>query len=127
MRRFSHQPSKRNLQRFSAMGKKSQEVQRARWEADADPQELADLAANPPLVEGDAIGAIQWTNFRTGKVTRWTVLRGDRTNNYRLRSPDGRESKPHGMAWILEKVRPVILTRCRFSRLASCRRGHVLR
>ena len=93
------------------MGKKSQEIQRARRVSSVDPAALADLAANPPLAEGDAIGAIQWTNFKTGKVTRWTVLRGDRTNNYRLRSPDGRVSKPHGMAWILEKVRPVILTR----------------
>ena len=63
------------------MGKKSQEVQRACREAAVDPAELADLAANLPLAEGDAIGAIQWTNFRTGKVTRWTVLRGERTNN----------------------------------------------
>jgi hypothetical protein len=68
----------------------SQEVQRARRVAAGDPAELADLAANPPLAEGDASGAIQWTNFRTGKVTRWTVLRGDRTNNYRLRSPNVR-------------------------------------
>jgi hypothetical protein len=81
MGRFLQQRGKRNLQRFSAMGRKSQEIQRARREAAADPAELADLAANPPLVEGDAIGAIQWTNFRTGKVTRWTVLRGYRTNN----------------------------------------------
>jgi hypothetical protein len=46
-----------------------------------------------------------------GKSPAGPVLRGDRANNYRLRSPDGRVSKPHGMAWILEKVRPVILTR----------------
>jgi hypothetical protein len=63
MRRFSHQRGKRNLQRFSAMGKKSQKVQRARREAAVDPAELADLAANPPPAEGDAMGAIQWTNL----------------------------------------------------------------
>ena len=93
------------------MGKRSQEVQRARREAEITPEFLMDLQANPPLRKGDAIGSLQWTNFLTGQVTRWAVLRGDRSNNFILRSPDGRTSKPHGLAWMLEKVRPVILSR----------------
>jgi hypothetical protein len=52
----------------------------ARWkkhrEKPVDPEILADLDSNPPSSEGDAIGS--WRNFRTGKVMRWTVLRGDR-------------------------------------------------
>ena len=36
------------------------------------------MLANPLPRDRDPIGALQWSNFRTGKVTRWTVLRGDR-------------------------------------------------
>jgi hypothetical protein len=91
------------------MGKRSQQVQRERRMASITPEFLADLAANPPLRKGDALGCIQYHNFRTGKVSRWTVLRGSRVNNYQLRTPDGRTSKPHGLAWILDKLRPILL------------------
>lgn len=91
------------------MGKKSQAAQRARREAEMTPEILLDMAANPPPRPGDAIGAIQYSNFRTGKVTRWTVLRGSRVNNYALRTPDGRTSRPHGWGWILEHLRPILL------------------
>jgi hypothetical protein len=93
------------------MGKRSQEVQRQRREADITPEYLMDLKANPSLCDGDVIGSLEWRDFRTGKVTRWTVLRGDRVNNIRLRAPNGRSSKSHGWAWVLEKVRAVILRR----------------
>lgn len=65
---------------MSAMGKKSQEVQRQRRMEDVTPEFLRDLDANPPLREGDAVGALEYRNFITGQVTRWTVLRGDRVN-----------------------------------------------
>lgn len=111
MPRFSLKRKLSNSLKWSRMGKRSQEVQRARREAKITPEFLADLASNPPLSDGSAIGSIQWHNFRTGTVTRWTVLRGDRANNYRLRAPDGRASKPHGLAWILVKLRPILLRR----------------
>lgn len=111
MPRFRKQLLHRNRLRYSAMGKASQRVQRERRIAEITPEFLMDLQANPPLREGDAIGAIEWRNFLTGKVTRWTVLRGDRVNNFKLRSPDGRASKPHGLAWLLGKIRRVILSR----------------
>ena len=97
--------------RFSAMGKASQRVQSERRMAEMTPEILQDLAANPHYAEGDSLGSITWHNHRTGRVTKWIVERGPRINNYRLRSPDGRKSKPHGMAWMLEKIRAVILRR----------------
>lgn len=96
------------------MGKRSQEVQRARREALVTPEIMEDLLANPPLRKGDAMGSIQFQCFITGKVHRWTVLRGSRSNNYQLRTPDGRCSKPHGMAWILDHLRPVLLHHASF-------------
>jgi hypothetical protein len=95
--------------RMSAMGKKSQSVQRERREAAITQEDIMDMRANPALCPGDAMGSIEVRNFRSGAVARWTVLRGRRVNNYRLRTPDGRTSKDHGMAWIATKLRPVIL------------------
>jgi hypothetical protein len=96
---------------MSAMGKASQRVQAARRMAEMTPEILQDLTANPHYAEGDSLGSLTWHNHRTGRVTKWIVERGPRLNNYRLRSPDGRKSKPHGMAWMLEKIRAVILRR----------------
>jgi len=93
------------------MGKKSQAVQAARQAAEITPDVLMDMAANPPLRAGDAIGSLQWHNHLTGQVTRWTVLRGRRVNNYVLRTPDGRVTRSHGWAWLLEKIRHVLLIR----------------
>ena len=66
----------------------------ARWkrhrEKPVDPEILAEWLANPPPRKGDAIGALEWRDFRTGKVMRWTVLRGDRVDRVILRHPDGR-------------------------------------
>ena len=93
------------------MGKRSQEVQRARRLEAMTPELLREMEMNPPLQEGSAIGMFRFHDFVTGHITSWVVERGDRTNNYRLRTPDGRKSKPHGMAWILEKIRPVLLGR----------------
>jgi hypothetical protein len=94
---------------MSAMGKRSQEVQRERRLAEMTPEVLREMESNPPLREGSALGMLRYHDFCSGRVTSWVIERGDRTNNYRLRHPDGRRSKPHGLAWILEKVRPVLL------------------
>ena len=93
------------------MGKKSQAVQAARRAVEITPDVLMDMAANPPLRAGDALGSLQWHNHLTGQVTRWTVLRGRRANNYVLRAPDGRVTRAHGWAWILDKMRPILLRR----------------
>ena len=94
---------------MSRLGKLSQAAQRAKRLAAIAPEEVAEMTANPPPAAGDAIGSIELRNFRNGTVTRWTVLRGNRRNNYCLRTPDKRKSKPHGMAWIMTKLRPVFL------------------
>lgn len=96
---------------MSLMGNRSQQVQRERRMAAMTPEALMDITANQPFSEGDSLGSLTWHNHRTGRVTRWIVERRPRLNNYRLRSPDGRKSKPHGMAWMLEKIRAVILKR----------------
>lgn len=109
MGRFSRKRALAKSLRMSAMGKRSQQVQRDRRLAEITPEVLRELEMNPPLREGSALGSIRYHDFASGKVTSWVIERGDRINNFRLRTPDGWKSKPHGMAWILEKVRPVLL------------------
>ena len=109
MTRFSQQRRRSISLRMSALGRKSQAAQSARRIAAIGPEELADMLANPPVCDGDAIGCLECRNFRTGAVSRWTVLRGERRDNYRLRTPDGRKSNAHGLSWLLVKLRRVIL------------------
>ena len=106
---FRKQRAARIRLRMSAMGKASQKIQREDRLSEMTPEVLWDMAANPLLEEGDCLGSLTWHNHRTGKVTRWAVERGTRVNNYRLRSPDGRRSRPHGMAWMLARIRAIIL------------------
>lgn len=73
------------------------------------PEMLMEIDSAQPFGEGAAIGSIEYRNFLTGAVKRWTVIGGNRRNNYALRTPDGRTSKPHGLTWILAKLRPVLL------------------
>lgn len=96
---------------MSRLGKLSQASQRAKRLADISPDDLVELLANQPPVTGDAIGSIELRSFGTGTVSRWTLLRGTRRNNYILRTPDGRRSQSHGMAWMMTKIRRVILRR----------------
>lgn len=109
MTRFSRQRRRAMHLRMSALGKRSQAVQRERRMAAIDAEDLAAILTTPVMCDGTPIGSFQWQDFRTGKIRRWTVLRGNRRNNYRLRTPDGRQSLAHGLAWCLAKVRRVIL------------------
>lgn len=99
---------------MSAAGKKYQAVQAAlraaRRAAGITPEMLRDLAANPPPRPGEPIRSLEWCNLQTGAILRWTLLRGPRANNYILRTPDGRRSQPHGMAWILSHLRHILLS-----------------
>ena len=103
----------------------------ARWKRDRErrdadlPERLIEMAeieaTNLPRKKGDAIGSLQWTDFRTGKVTRWTLRIGDRCDRYTVHSPDGRCSKfSHGLTWFLAKVRKVILCRTDQTRMSIC-------
>lgn len=89
--------------RFSLMGKRSQAVQQAKRMAELDEDSLTDRLAIPQ--KGEAVGCFQYHCYRTGKVRRWVVLRGDRSDRVMLRSPDGRQTKSHGWTWIMDHLR----------------------
>ena len=106
---FRKQRSERNRLRFSAMGKRSQQVQRERRIAELDADQVRDQLSIP--VCGDAVGSLEYRCFRTGEVKRWTILRGDRLDRVILRSPDGRKTAPHGWAWVMDHLRPYLCGR----------------
>jgi hypothetical protein len=94
---------------------KSAVMNKARWEADRERRELemperlqylAEIdAQNLPRKEGDALGCLQWTDFRTGRVRRWTVRIGARMDQVTLHSPDGRSTQSHGWSWVTAHLR----------------------
>ena len=90
------------------MGVASQKAQAARRMADADARirELAEIdAENLPRRQGDALGCLQWTDFRTGKVRRWNVRIGDRLDRITVEAPGHPPSKSHGWTWFLTQLR----------------------
>ena len=110
MPKFVHKPSRAYLLKMSAAGRKSQAIQAAKRESEITPEMLMDMMANPPLREGDVVHVLQWSTIQTGVVLRWAFVRGPRRNNFRMRASDGRVSKPHGMAWFMDHLRPIFLT-----------------
>lgn len=98
-----------------ALREKGRRMARARWDrhrqrvdaaAPAILRELAEVAAiNLPHRQGDAIGSLQWTDYRTGAVNRWTLRIGDRADRLTLHAPDGRATRSHGWTWILAHLR----------------------
>ena len=96
------------------MGKASQKVQAAaRLERAAEMARCEAVWAveNLPRHAGDALGCLQWTDFRSGRVRRWVVEIGARRDQIVLRSPDGRRTGSHGWAWALAKLRPYLCGR----------------
>ena len=87
----------------------------ARWDAERArrkaelPQRIRDLAeieiANLPRKQGDPLGCLQWTDFRSGKTRRWIVRIGDRSDRITVESPGGTPSKSHGWTWFLTQLR----------------------
>ena len=90
------------------MGKASQRVQTARRMAYM-PERLREMAEwdvqNLPRKNGDALGCLEWRDFRTGKVRRWVVRIGDRADRITLESPDGRQTAAHGWTWAMDHLR----------------------
>jgi hypothetical protein len=111
--------SRYNPNKAKALSERGKRMASVRWEFDRKRRdseqpvrlrELAEIAAeNLPHRQGDPLGCLQWTDFRTGKVIRWVAAIGDRADRVTLRAPSGRLSKSHGWTWILAKVRRVIL------------------
>jgi hypothetical protein len=93
----------------------SARANKARWDADRArrnakmSEKIRQLAEydvwNYPRKQGDAIGSLQWTDFRTGKVRRWTAKIGDRSDRITLHSPDGRKTGSHGWTWAMDHLR----------------------
>ena len=108
MPRYKKQLAHLKRLKMSAMGKASQRIQSERRMADL-PERLREMAEielqNLPRNQGDALGCLQWTDFRTGKVRRWTVRIGDRIDRITLESPDGRKTDSHGWSWVLDHLR----------------------
>jgi len=95
-------------ERGRKMGIASQRIQRERRMADM-PARLRALEEieiqNLPYKQGDALGCMQWTDFRTGKVRRWIVRIGDRSDRITVESPGTSKSPSHGWTWFLTQLR----------------------
>ena len=105
---YRKQRAERKRLRFSAMGKASQRVQSERRMADAQ-ERLREMTEwdvqNLPRKQGDPIGCLQWTDFRTGKVRRWVVRIGNRSDRMTMETPDGRKTQSHGWTYLLNHLR----------------------
>lgn len=94
---------------------KSRRMNKARWDADRarrdaeEPERLRELAEidaiNLPRNQGDALGCLQWTDYRSGKVRKWIVRIGDRSDRITIESPGALPSASHGWTWFLTQLR----------------------
>jgi hypothetical protein len=90
------------------MGKASQRIQAERRMAGLPERlrEMAEIEAeNLPRNQGDALGCLQWTDFRSGRIRRWTVRIGDRFDRITAEAPGGKPSLSHGWTWFLTQLR----------------------
>ncbi len=98
--------------KIKALSERGKRMAAARWKLDRErrdaeePERIREIeeieTQNLPRRQGDALGALQWTDFRTGKVRRWIVRIGDRADRITLHSPDGRATGSHG--WITANI-----------------------
>jgi len=109
-KRFLHKRRRGKYSRAKAL-----QMNKARWEADRarrdaeEPERIRELAEveamNLPRNQGDALGCLQWTDFRTGQVRRWTIRIGNRRDQVTAHTPDGRKTENHGWTWLLAHLR----------------------
>jgi len=98
-RRFSSETARK-------MGIASQKAQAERRMVSIDHRALAEIEIeNLPRRQGDSVGCLQWQDFRTGKVRRWTVRIGDRIDRITVESPGDNPSPSHGWTWFLTQLR----------------------
>jgi hypothetical protein len=111
-RRYNRLKSKAASERGKRMAVSRWAKDRARRDAEM-PERIRELAEieiqNMPHRPVGAVGCLQYHDFATGKVARWTVEIGDRSDRRVLRSPDGRRSRSSGWSFLLRCVRMVIL------------------
>lgn len=108
-------PTRYNRLKAKAASERGRRMAKARWTADRArrdaemPERIRELAIieieNLPRNQGDALGCLQWTDFRTGRIHRWTIRIGDRIDRVTLQSPDGRSTQPHGWTWVMNHLR----------------------
>lgn len=101
--------------RIKALRERGKLMAEARWKIDRArrdaemPDRIRELAEietqNLPHNQGDSVGCLQWTDFRTGKVRRWIIRLGNRADRVTMESPDGRETSSHGWTWIMDNLR----------------------
>lgn len=108
-------PSSYTRRRINALRERGKRMAEARWKADRErrdaemPQRIRAIAEietiNLPRRQGDALGCLQWTDFRTGKVRRWTVRIGCRRDRITVEAPGAKPSASHGWTWFLTQLR----------------------
>ncbi len=115
MPRYRKMPISYTRRRINALRERGKRMAAARWKLDrerrdADAPEIerhiAEIeAVNLPRNHGDAIGCLQWTDYRTGKVRKWIIRIGDRIDRITVESPHTMRSRSHGWTWFLTSLR----------------------
>ena len=108
---------KRRRAKYSSV--KSAQMNKARWDADRArreeemPERMREIEEwniqNLPRKQGDALGCLQWHDFRTGKVRRWTIRIGDRADRITMEA-GGIKTRSYGWTWIMNAIRSKIVT-----------------
>ena len=104
-----------NRNKHKALSERGKRMAAARWKADRERRdaemperirELEEIAIdNLPRQCGDALGCLQWSDFRTGKVRRWVVRVGDRRDRVTVEGPGKAASASHGWTWLMRCLR----------------------
>ena len=110
-----------NRRKAKAASDRGKRMAAARWKIDrqrrdeemsARIRELAEIKTeNFPRKQGDALGCLQWTDFRTGKVRRWIVRIGARSDRVTLETPNGKRTGSHGWTWVMDHLRSYLAGR----------------
>lgn len=96
---------------YAARSARARKMAAARWakhrarREEGEAERLLELAAHPPICEGDAIARLEFHDFRSGEVRRWVVKATRDPRRVTLETPDGRTTKAHGWTWHLDKLR----------------------
>lgn len=100
---------------YKARSERGRRMAEIRWERDrarrealageAEKEMAQREAAHPRVKKGMAVGSIEYRDFRTGKIMRWTVLLGDRVDRVMLRAPSGACTRSHGWTWVMDHLR----------------------
>lgn len=108
-------PSSYTRRRINALRERGRRMAAARWKAERERRDveapeiagyLAEIdALNLPRKAGDALGCMQWTDYRTGKVRKWVIRIGDRIDRITVESPHTERSRSHGWTWFLTSLR----------------------